>query len=68
MKSRRQGCLAGLLQLLMLDVLFDWLQRRFGFGKGCSCSGIGCGMILLILFLILSCQIILNTEWLRLGF
>jgi hypothetical protein len=33
----RQGCLAGLLELFMLNALFDWLQRQFGFGRGCSC-------------------------------
>jgi hypothetical protein len=52
----------------MLDVLFDWLQRRFGFGRGCSCTGIGCGFILLIFFIALSCQVVLNTDWLQFGF
>ncbi|MFO8035042.1 MAG: hypothetical protein R6U57_00210 [Anaerolineales bacterium] len=68
MRADRQGCLTGLLKLLMLDVLFDWLQRRFGFGRGCSCTGVGCGFILLILFIALSCQIVLNTDWLQFGF
>lgn len=62
----RQGCLAGFLQLFLLDKLFDWLQSRFGFGKGCSCSGIGCGFILLILFIILACGTFTNTNWLKL--
>jgi hypothetical protein len=52
----------------MLDVLFDWLQDRFGFGRGASCSGCGCGFILLIVFIALSCQVIMNTNWLQLGF
>ena len=52
----------------MLDVLFDWLQRRFGFGRGASCSGCGCGMILLVVFLVLSCRVITTTNWLHLGF
>jgi len=52
----------------MLDVLFDWLQERFGFGRGASCTGCGCGFILLILFIALSCQVIFNTDWLHLGF
>ena len=60
----RHGCLAGLLQLFLLDKLFDWLQDRFGFGRGCS--GFGCGLILLIIFLILACGIFSNTDWLRL--
>ncbi len=66
--ERRQGCLTGLFKLFMLDVLFDWLQDRFGFGRGVSCSGCGCGMILLIIFIVLSCQVILDTNWFQLGF
>jgi hypothetical protein len=66
--NREQGCLTGLFKLLMLDVLFDWLQERFGFGRGASCTGCGCGFILLILFIALSCQVIFNTDWLHLGF
>lgn len=50
--KNRPGCLTGLLELFLLEKLFDWLQRRFGFGRGCSCTGIGCGFILLVLLLI----------------
>jgi hypothetical protein len=57
----RQGCLSGLLQLFLLDKLFDWLQARFGFGRGCS--GFGCGLILLLVFLALACGIFSNTDW-----
>ena len=64
--DRRPGCLAGLLELAFLNVLFDWLQDRFGFGRGCSCTGIGCGVILLILFLILACSVIGGVDWFRL--
>lgn len=52
----------------MLDVLFDWLQRRFGFGRGASCTGCGCGFILLILFIVLTLQVVFNTNWLQFGF
>lgn len=62
----RQGCLAGLLKLFLLDKLFDWLQSRFGFGKGLSCSGIGCGIILLFIFIFLACSTITGTDWLSL--
>ncbi len=61
--DNRSGCLAGLLKLLLLDWLFDWLQNRFGFGRGVSCSGCGCGLILLIIFLALACNIIFSTNW-----
>jgi hypothetical protein len=64
----RPGCLSGLLRLLLLNWLFDWLQERFGFGRGASCTGCGCGVILLILFLILTCSVVSGTNWFELGF
>ena len=60
----RPGCLEGLFRLFLLNALFSWLQRTFGFGRGCS--GIGCG---LIIFVIAACVIIsqvCNIDWLRL--
>jgi hypothetical protein len=57
----RSGCLGGLLKLLLLGWLFDWLQDNFGFGRGCS--GCGCGIILLVIFLAIACSIILGTNW-----
>lgn len=63
----QRGCLGGLLQLLMLGWLFDWLQDNFGFGRGGGC-GCGCGVILLVIFLLLSCSIVTGTDWFRLGF
>jgi hypothetical protein len=64
--ERRQGCLEGLLELFLLNALFDWLQDRFGFGRGISCSGCGCGLILAIVFLLFACRILTGTDWLRL--
>ena len=61
----RRGCLAGLLQLLLLDKLFDWLQKNIGFGRG-GCFGFGCGFILLIIFILIACGVITNTDWLSL--
>ena len=61
----RQGCLAGLLQLFLLDKLFDWLQKNVGFGRS-GCFGFGCGMILLVLFVLFACGILTNTDWLSL--
>ncbi len=66
MDRRQQGCLEGLLELFLLNTLFDWMERRFGFGRGCSCSGCGCGIIMLIIFIILACSIITNTNFGRL--
>jgi predicted PurR-regulated permease PerM len=64
--NNRPGCLVGLFKLFLLDVVFDWLQRRFGFGRGCSCSGIGCGIILFIIFVALACSTLTGTDWTRL--
>lgn len=61
----RQGCLAGLLELFLLDRLFEWLEHRFGWGRGCSCSGCGCSLILLIIFVVVALSIFTNTNWLR---
>jgi hypothetical protein len=61
----RPGCLGGLFRIFLLDALFDWLQRIFGFGRG-GCGGCGCGLILLILFLILLFSIIFQTNWFKL--
>lgn len=60
------GCLEGLFKLFALNVIFDFLQDKFGFGRGCSCSGCGCGFILLIIFIFLSCGVIGDTNWLSL--
>lgn len=65
--SNRPGCLGGILRLLALHWLFDWLQDNFGFGRGGVC-GCGCGFVLLLLFLIFACSIITGTDWLQLGF
>jgi len=62
--KNRQGCLASILELFLLDKLFNWLQRRFGFGRGCS--GVGCGLILLVIAILLACAVITRTNWLRL--
>jgi hypothetical protein len=59
----RQGCLAGLLELLALDWLFRGLERRFGFGRGLSCTGCGCGVILLLIFAALACSVLTGTNW-----
>jgi len=64
----RPGCLSGLLKLALLNWLFDWLQKRFGFGRGLSCTGIGCGIILLVVFLILACMVVTGTDWTQIGF
>jgi hypothetical protein len=61
----RPGCLGGLLRLTLLNWVFDWLQRTFGFKSG-SCLGCGCGIFLLIIFIILALSIVFGTNWGRL--
>lgn len=67
MDNRRPGCLSGIFKLFLLDKVFDWLQRRFGYKSG-SCMGCGCGTILFIIFIMLFFSIIFGTDWLRLSF
>ncbi len=63
----RPGCLSGLAKLLLLNVIFDWLQERFGFGRGGAC-GCGCGVILLLVLVILACSVVTGTNWFEFGF
>lgn len=61
----RQGCLQGLLELFLLDKVFEWAENQFGFGRGFSCAGCGCGIILLIVFVLMACSIITGTNWFK---
>jgi hypothetical protein len=65
MNNRNQGCLAGLFELFMLDRLYKWLQKTFGFQKN-SCLGCGCGTIFLIAAIIIAISIIFKTNWFKL--
>ena len=55
----------GIFQLLLLDRLYKWLQKTFGYRSG-SCIGCGCGTILLILFIMAVISIIFGTDWFKL--
>ena len=66
--SQRPGCLGGLLRLAIINAVFDFLQRRFGFGRGASCGGIGCGLILLLIFIVLVCGTCTSVDWTQLSF
>ena len=67
MDNRRPGCLAGLFQLFLLDKVYDWLQRTFGYKSG-SCMGCGCGTIFFIIFVMILFSIIFRTNWFRFSF
>ncbi len=62
---RRPGCLAGLFELAIVNVVYDFFQRNFGFGRR-SCSGCGCGVILMIILIVAICMIVTGTNWLKL--
>jgi hypothetical protein len=65
MLRQQPGCIGGLLRLFLLQSVFGWLQRRFGFGQGCM--GAGCGVIFLVIFVVLACSIFSGTNWFQLG-
>jgi len=62
----RDGCLEGVLKLVLLTAVFDWLEDRFGFGRGFSCTGVGCGFIILVVFIVMACGVVTGTDWLSL--
>ncbi len=65
--EERPGCLGGILRLVALGWLFDWLNDNVGFGRG-GCSGAGCGVILLLVASIFACSILFGTNWFDFGF
>jgi predicted PurR-regulated permease PerM len=67
MLEAASGFIGGLIKLLLLDWVFDWLQERFGFGRARSCIGCLLGVILLLVFAALACAIVTNTDWTRLA-
>ncbi|MCA1554400.1 MAG: hypothetical protein LC737_08480 [Chloroflexi bacterium] len=66
--NERRGCLGGLLELFLLNTLFNWMESRFGFGRSRSCSGIGCGLLILILSACAFCSIVFNVDWTQFRF
>ena len=65
--GERPGCVGGILRLVALGWLFDWLNDNVGFGRG-GCSGVGCGLILLFVASIFACSILFGTNWFDIGF
>ncbi|RPH58838.1 MAG: hypothetical protein EHM81_09280 [Chloroflexi bacterium] len=63
----RPGCLSGLLKLFLIDTVFDWAQKRFGFGRG-GCCGCGCGLILLVFSCLLTLSVLFGTDWFHFSF
>jgi hypothetical protein len=65
-QDNRQGLLQGLVEMLALGAVFNWLEKRFGFGKGCSCTGFILGIIILCIALFLLCNILTGTNYFKL--
>lgn len=63
----RPGCFGGILRLVALGWLFDWLNDNIGFGRG-GCTGVGCGLILLVVALVFGCSILFGTNWFQASF
>jgi hypothetical protein len=63
----RPGCLSGLLKLFLIDAVFDWLQKKFGYGRG-GCCGCGCGLLLAIFACLLTLSVLLGTQWFKFSF
>lgn len=60
------GFIGGLITLLALDWVFDWLQERFGFGRSRTCAGCVVGVVLLLVFAALACAVVQWVDWGRL--
>jgi len=61
--DRDPGCLPGLFKLLLIDRVAHWAQHRFGRG---GCYGCGCGVIIFVLAAMLTCSVLLGTNWFKL--
>jgi hypothetical protein len=61
--SRQRGAGEGLLDILFVTAIFNWMEKQFGFGRGCSCSGCGCGCLMLIIFIWIMFGLITGTSW-----
>lgn len=65
--DKRPGCLTGLFELFLVDKVYKWSQKQFGFGRGGFC-GCGCGLILFLIMVGLVCSVLTGTDWSHIGF
>ncbi len=66
-RDENHGCLGGILQLFLVNKIYQWGQKNFGTGKG-GCCGCVFGAVLFIIFISVVISIIFGTDWLNFSF
>ena len=66
-RNENPGCLSGILQLFLLNKIYQWGQEKFGAKRG-GCCGCVIGLILFMVFAGLVLKIVFNVDWFSLRF
>ena len=66
-RNENPGCLGGILQLFLINKIYQWGQKRFGTGRG-GCCGCLFGAVLFVIFVMVVISVIFGTDWLRVSF
>ncbi len=66
-RNDNPGCLSGLLQLFLLNKIYQWGQEHLGAKRG-GCCGCVIGVVLFIIFIGLVLRIVFNVDWTSLSF
>lgn len=66
-RNENPGCLSGILQLFLLNKIYQWGQEKFGAKRG-GCCGCVIGLILFVVFAGLVLKIVFNVDWFSLRF
>ena len=66
-RNENPGCLSGILQLFLLNKIYQWCQRKFGSKSG-GCCGCVIGLVLFIIFAMLVLKIVFNVDWTSFSF
>ncbi len=61
-RNENPGCLSGILQLFLLNKIYQWGQEKFGAKRG-GCCGCVIGLILFMVFAGLVLKIVFNVDW-----
>ena len=66
-RNDNPGCLSGLLQLFLLNKIYQWGQEHLGAKRG-GCCGCVIGVVLFIIFIGRVLRIVFNVDWTSLSF
>lgn len=66
-RNDNPGCLSGLLQIFLLNKVYNWGQENFGSKRG-GCCGCVIGVIFFIIFIMLFLKIVFNVDWTSISF